>query len=212
MSLFSNNKAHLTGAGNFNLGIEADDGAGDASFGYSKGDIWWPVPLNTVGLITNTGTFARTSQGIYTLTLNAASGLLVAYLTGPLRKFAGTPAASAPHGLKVVDLTFAYTIATANETSISVAFSTELQTNNGVRSATTSPFGTVTYANPPGTTVANPPTATQANPYVVQAIPPTPIFVNTDTTMVTAEVNITNPGTSVFVLTMMTWHLSVALY
>jgi hypothetical protein len=211
---YANNACDITGKGNLTLGVEVDDLAGDITHGWSKADVWLNVPLFQLTSVTQALTFARTSQGIYTSALAAAAstGIVIVPLVGLHRKFTGAPVAAAPHGLKILDLAFGYTIATAGETTISVTFSTETQTNNAVRAATTAPFGTVTYENPIGTTVANLPVATQANPYVVRAVPGTPIFVNTDNTQVYAEISFVNPGTSVATLTFMTWHLAVALY
>lgn len=211
-----NNAAHVTGKGNLNLGVEADDGAGDATQGYAKSDIRVTVPLNTIYAASGTWAMSRTSQGLYVLTETgaAATHVLVVPLGFQLQRlFAGTPAAAAPHGVKINGLELNYTIATANMTSIAVTFNAETQANNGARAITSNPFGSsVTYQNPPGTTAASLPVATQANPYVTIATPSAPIFVNTDETFIAAEISFVNPGTAVAGITGVQWMLSVALY
>ena len=209
------NKVHWTGAGNLVLGVEADDGAGDATHTYAKADAWVNVPLNQLTSVTQALTFARTSQGIYTSALAAAAstGVVIVPLVGIQRKFQGTPAISAPHGLKILDLAFGYTIATAAETTVSVAFTVETQANATARALTANPFGSgaVTYENPIGTVAATLPVAAQATPYVVRAIPAAPAFINADNSQVFAEISFVNPGTSVATLTFVSWHLAVAL-
>lgn len=214
---WANNSAHVTGKGNFTLGAEVDDLAGDATHGWAKADVWLNVPLSQLIAVAGAvGAVARTSQGIYTLAVTAAAAtqIVAVPLVGLHRKFSGAPSISAPHGLKILDLAFGYTIATAAETTVSVAFSVETQTNATARALTANPFGAgaVTYENPIGTSVATLPVAAQATPYVVRAIPATPAFINADNSQVYAEISFVNPGTSVATLTFVAWHLAVALY
>jgi hypothetical protein len=213
---WANNAAHVTGKGNATFGVELDDLAGDATHGYAKGDVWWNVPLWLLTSFTQALTVARTSAGIYTSALAAAAstGIVVVPLVAFQRKFSGAPVAAAPHGVKILDVAFGYTIATAAETSIAVTFNVEADVNATARALTTNPFGAgaVTYENPIGTSVANLPVATQATPYVCRAIPATPAFINADISQVNAEISFVNPGTSVATLTFVAWHLAVALY
>lgn len=210
------NAFHVTGKGNIVTGVEVDDLAGDASFGYAKGDFWLPVPLQNLTSFPNAPTLARTSQGIYTaaLTTNTTQNVVVPLTGMGLRTFTGAPVASAPHGLKVNALLFNYTVATLGATSLAVAFVAEVQTNATARALVTNPFGSgaVTYQNPPGTTVANPAVATQATPYVTLAVPGTPAFFNTLYGQVFAEITVVMPNTSVVTLTEVAWLLSVAMY
>ena len=214
---FNDAGAWINGQGNLSLGNAGkDDASGDPAALYAKGDCFVNVPLNSVfagaGAI---GAVGRTSAGIYTVQVTAAAAtqIVVIPITGIFRKFASTAGGvNNPHGFKLLDLVLGYTIGTAAETTVSVAFFTEVQTNNTARASTATPFGAVTYENPIGTVVATLPVATQANPYVSRAVPATPIFVNADNTDVYAEVSFVNPGTAVAVLTHIGYHVSVALY
>jgi hypothetical protein len=212
-----NNALHVTGKGNLNLGAEADDGAGDATHGWAKSDVWWNVPLNQIFMGAGAiGAVGRTSAGIYTaaITAAAATQIVVVPLVMPQRKFAGTPGGAAPHGVKVLDLAFGYTIGTAGETSIAVTFNVETPANATARALVSNPFGSgaVTYENPLGTVAATLPVATQATPYVVRAIPATPAFINADMSQIYAEISFVNPGTSVATLTFISWHVALGLY
>jgi hypothetical protein len=213
---WANNAAHVTGKGNLTLGVETDDLAGDATHGYAKGDAWFEVPLGWLvdSCFVQAGTFARTSAGLYTLALAAAgsTGVVAVPLYWLFRKFTGAPVAAAPHGMKITDFVLDYIIATAAETTVSVAFFTNLDVNAQARASVATPFGAVTYENPIGTVVATLPVATQATPYVCRAIPATPIFVNVDNTAAFAEISCVNPGTAVITFTRIGFHASAALY
>jgi hypothetical protein len=213
---FNDSNAWMDGNGGLTLGNSGlADGAADATHKYAKGDCWINVPLNTLAMGAGAGAFSRTSAGLYlfTITAAAATQIVVVPLVGILRKFSQVSGGvSNPHGVKVTDLVFGYTIATASETSIGVTFATNLDVNATARAAVVAPFGAVTYENPLGTVVATLPVAAQATPYVVRAVPAAPVFVNADNTDVFAEISFVNPGTSVAVLTHVGFHCSVALY
>jgi hypothetical protein len=214
---FTDSNAWITGQGGLSLGNAGkDDGSGDPAAPYAKGDVWVNVPLNQ--LIMGAGAIGapvRASAGLYSaaITAAAATQIVTVPITGLFRKYAGSLGGPGnPHGFKLTDLVFVYTIATAGETSIAVAFFTVVDTNAVARASVATPFGAVTYENPIGTVVANPPVATQATPYVVRAVPAAPIFVNADNTDVYAEISFVNPGTAVAALTHVGYHVSMALY
>jgi hypothetical protein len=213
---FNDANAWLNGAGNLSLGNAGfDDLAGDLTNPYAKADCWVNVPLSDLFTFVQAGTLARTSAGIYTFALaaGATTGIVVVPLIEIFRRFTNTRGGPQnPHGIKVTDLVFAYTIATAGETSIGVTFATEVQTNATARAALTTPFGAVTYENPIGTVAATLPVAVQATPYVVRAVPAAPVFISVDNTDAFAEISFVNPGTAVATLTHVSFHASVALY
>ena len=215
---FNDANAWIDGNGSLSLGNAGfDDKAGDSVHKYAKGDVWIDVPL---GFLVNyamvqAGTLARTSAGLWTLTLAAAAttGILAIPLNFFFRKFTNIAGgAQNPKGFKVTDLVFDYTIATAGETSIAVTFQTNVDVNATARAAVVAPFGAVTYENPIGTVVANPPVAVQATPYVVRAVPAAPVFVSADNTDAFVEIAVANPGTAVIAFTHIGFHASVALY
>ena len=214
---WANNAAHVTGKGNLNLGIETDDLSGDATQGYAKADCWFNVPLAWLVscCLTQAGTFARTSAGLYTLAIasGTSTGVIVVPITALLRKFTGAPVASAPHGFKLTDLVLTYIASIAAETSINVTFSTNSDVNATARASVTQPFGTtITYENPLGTVVTNLPVTTTTVPYVCRAVPVAPIFVNTDNTEINAEIALVNPGTAIVTFDHIGFHGSVAIY
>lgn len=215
---FNDNNAWIEGNGNLTLGNQGKgDGAADPAAAWAKGDVWVNIPLNLLvsSCLVQAGTWSRTSAGLFLLTLAAAAstGIVVVPLNFFFRKFVQTVGNTAnPKGMKVSDLVFGYTIATAGETSITVTFQTNQDVNATARAAVTAPFGAVTYENPLGTVVATPPVATQATPYLVRAVPAAPVFVNGDNTDVYAEIAVVNPGTAVIAFTHVGFHCSAALY
>lgn len=210
---FVNANAHVTGQGNLVLGYEGEDNAGDATHRYAKGDVFFNVPLQSVLTLPNALTITRTSAGLYTAALTTNTTQVVSVpLLGLFRKYAGATGQLAPHGMKITDLVFAYTVATLAVTSVAVTFVTNLDVNITARAAVTAPFGAVTYENPIGTVVANPAVATSATPYVTRAVPAAPVFINTDNTEAFAEITFVIPNTSVPSLTHIGFHASIALY
>ncbi|SRR6266487_4497774 len=215
---FNDANAWINGQGNLSLGNAGrDDASADPAALYAKGDCFVNVPIipGAFTSVTHALTFARTSAGLYTATLaaSAATGIVIVPITGIFRKFSSTVGGvNNPHGFKLLDFVLCYTVATAAETTISGAFFTEVQANNGARASVATPFGAVTYENPIGTVAATLPVATQANPYVTRIVPAAPIFVNTDNTDVWLEISEVNPGTAVMAITHLGYHCSVALY
>lgn len=214
---FNDSNAWVNGAGALSLGNAGrDDGSADPANPYAKGDCFVNVPLNQIFMGAGAiGAIGRTAAGIFTaaITAAAATQIVVVPITGIFRRFAGNTGGPVnPHGFKLLDLVFDYTIGTAGETAITVAFFTEVQTNAAARAAVATPFGAVAYENPIGTPQAGAPVAVQATPYVVRAVPAAPIFVNTDNTDVWAEISFVNPGTAVATLTHIGYHAAVALY
>lgn len=214
-TMFNDANAWLNGQGNLSLGNAGfNDGSGDATHSYAKGDCFINVPLWQLLTLPNALTMSRTSAGLYVAALTTnTTQVVVVPLTGILRKFTNiTGGAQNPHGFKVTDLVFSYIVATLAITSAAVTFVTNLDVNATARAAVTAPFGAVTYENPIGTVVANPAVATQATPYMTRAVPAAPVFVNVDNTDVFAEITFVIPNTSVPSLTHVGFHASVALY
>lgn len=223
MSL-ANNGFHVTGKGNLNLGFEGDDGAGDATHGFAKNDLWVSVSPVTLpsGIPTTTLTEAnvRTAVGQYARSYTAG-GAITPSIPIPIaqylpfsRQFTGSPAAVVPKGFKLTGMYLSYTVATANATSVAVVFTQETaQSNNSARANTsTTPLGAVTYQNPIGTTVASLPVAIQANPYVNFISVATPAFVNTLRSNLTAEIQLSLPLNCVLTITEIALVFSLALY
>lgn len=224
--ILSDNNLGIDKNGNLSLGFSgANDGAGDAAHAYAKTDCFYNFPLNTLGITGTGATFGRTSAGIYTLavTTNGTTQIggivpfphrFIATATPPVAGGIpmGAPPVSAPHGYKIKDIVLCYTVTTLAATSVNVALATELQANNGARSATTTPMGAVTYENPIGTVVGSLPVATQANPYVCRAVPATPTFITADNTILSFEIVVVLPNTSVLTITQVGVHYAMALY
>lgn len=225
MKLFNDERADVSKVGNLSLGDAFDDGAGHATYGYAKNDVWFSIlPIELPAAIPTTSLTeanVRTAVGQYARSYTAG-GAITPKLVIPLSRMlyrtfvqaTGQLTRSNPHGFLVKDMYLSYFIATADATSIAVVATNEAaQSNNAARAnASTTPLGTITYENPPGTTVGTLPVAQQANPYVTKIACGTPAFINTDRQNLTFEVQLSLPNTCVVTITEIAFHLAYAMY
>lgn len=224
--LFNDAQAEVNKSGNLSLGFGGfDDGAADAAALYAKGDCEWNLlkDLVPVGGASITYANVRTAVGQYGLSVTAGAAVTPNIWTSiefPLRRTAtvtpsgGANPATAGHGYKIVDLILGYTVATLAATSVNVVATQEApQSNNGARANTsTTPLGAVTYENPVGTVVASLPVATQANPYNCRIVFATPVFITLAQSLLTVEIQLSLPNTSVVTITDLIARGSMALY
>jgi hypothetical protein len=224
VAIFNDNQAKINSSGNLSLGqYGLDDGAGDSSHPYAKDDLWVQFDvLNLRGIPTTSLTMSdvRTAVGQYGRVFTSGGAITpkvpvyIPNLYRTLNQYLDGRNASQPHGFKLRAMYLSYTIATADATSIAVVFTTEsAQSNSTARAnSSTTPLGTVTYENPPGTVVGTLPVGQDADPLVNKIVPGTPAFITTERDILTAELQLSLPNTCVLTITELSFNFAMALY
>jgi hypothetical protein len=201
MGWWNDNLARINGNGALTLGQTADDGNGDATYPYAKGDVWVNIPLLTCPTAAaTTGTWVvptmearaanstagRQGMNIKLAGANALNAVLVP-ISQALRT-AGATSGNVNKGFlaKQLDIVF-NPITTTLNTVLTVTAWTRLLANS-VAEDGVAYGGTITYQNPIGTTVTNlPSTANATGNWVCAAVFGTPSWINVYDTDLFAE-------------------------
>ena len=246
--VFNDNKAGLDEYGALWLGTTDKPSSGhDSTHKYAVGDIFVPVPLSSLLIAESTTSalwmgigqtdavtaYAAGAVGgvpLLTLDENSKAYKILATLQPPagFRTFDGMDLSrgrvDAPHGAKLLDVTFSYRPVTASISAFTAVFFTEALLTSAASGATTGAAratqaaygGVVLYEQPVGTAVlaasllvAVPDSA--ANFYTVKVKPTTPAFLNTDYSALYFQINATT-GAGDLDIGQIIAHWAVALY
>lgn len=200
---FNDNKAWIQGTGNLTLGLGQDDGAGDGTHTYAKADVW--IPISAVGITSDTQpALTRVGAGSYKRTLVASTthNVVIPFDMAMLRTFTGAPSASVPHGVKVLSMAVSYRVNGASATSITPSIQT-------IPLSAAASLGTATAltSTTAGNTLTN-----AANVYLSVTTVTTPVFVNTQDTLLTGEFVVVTPMSCTVDMLGASWRVAVALY
>lgn len=205
MGTFNDNQAQLEYTGNLSLGGAGfDDGAGDATYPYAKGDVWFPIPV--ADIISDTQpVLTRIGAGSYKRTLVASTthNLLIPVSAAFFRTFVATVGhASNPHGTLLNSVALAYRTNTNDLTSITLkAYSLSL-------AAATSVPAAVELTS----TIAGAVVTQAANQRLAVATVTTPAWLNVLDTLYVVEAVIVTPASCTCDILGASVRCSLALY
>lgn len=201
MGWWDDNAARITGAGALTLGQATDDGKGDATYAYAKGDAFYTIPLaSCLTAPATTGTYivptsnARAQNATagskgHSILLNGANAIntVLVPITQVLRTAGGT-SPNVGKGFLLKSLTIAWSpVTTALNTGLTVVAWTRALAES-VAEDGTAYGGTVTYQDPVGTAVSNLPTAANATGnWLSAAVFPSPSWISVYDTDLFAE-------------------------
>lgn len=207
MTPFNDQAAWINSSGNLTLGLGINDGAGDSSHGYAKGDVFCPV--SAVELVSDTQpALTRIGAGSYKRTLVAGTthNVAIPFPSQILRTYAASPNSSgantSPHGMKVRSLALAYRTNTNDLTSITLK----------VYTLSLAAAASVPAASEQASTVTGDVLTQAANQRLAIATVTTPTFVNTVDNLFIGEAVIVIPAMSTCDLLGAVWRVSFALY
>jgi hypothetical protein len=234
---FADNQAFIDKSGNLSLGQSGlSDAAGDATYGYAKGDVFIPVPIGACRVaVTPSGTFGAPvgpvrvsgSVGFADVANLPISGTTAPnyFIQVPLPSYLRSVSAvlnnrvaATQHGFLVRGLRFSYAIVgAAMGTAPTVTFFTSTATNGSARATGHAVIaGTVTYENPPldktsGTVVTTLPT-TAAALAVCKANIGTPTWITTLDQQIFAEISMPMAATGSGTIGDFAWQGALAIY
>lgn len=208
MQQFNDTQASMNKSGNLSLGSSGqDDAAGHGTYGYAKNDVTLTVPAN---LITS-DTLPALTYATGDIPIRALAASTTHKVTVPMpqlfnRSFSGVANAlangSAPHGILVKSLAFAYRVNTTTITSITGAI---------LRAPLVAASALPTVVAP-AVTVAGGTLTAAANVYLLTVTVDTPAFVTTNDMLWWGLVTVVVPGSSTVDILGASWRVAYAMY